>query len=168
LLFGIASAAIGYVLSLRGSFQLHGIVIGSIALLFGVIETTFWKLAEPPSNFFSADVFDTRQAIQLEKAYRGLRPFLTRRFVISLILKFGALISSAVLLKPEVVAARSTFLLPWIERAGYFCALLALPTLVIMSRAYSQAADFRRRVELTSSTRSRSKKFEERLTSEET
>src|SRR5947209_6271282 len=105
-MYGLVALGISYVFVIKGSPQLHGLILAAISVIFVVVETIFWKLSDSASGLFETDVLNARQMIKLDKVFRAVRRMIRRRFITSVVLRVLAGICAAVLLKPEVIAAK--------------------------------------------------------------
>jgi hypothetical protein len=161
--YGSAAAGISYVLVIKGSPQLHGLILAAVSVIFVLIETVFWKLSDSASGLFETDVLNTRQTIKLEKVFHAVRSMIRRRFITSVALRALAGICAAVLLKPDVIAAKYFGQLWLIAFFGYFISFLAFPTLVVMVRSFSDANDLKRNLTTKESEKKRSDEFRKSL-----
>ncbi len=163
LIYGLAAAAISYVLVIKGSPQLHGLILAAISVVFVLIETVFWKLSDSASSLFDTDVLNRRQIIKLEKVFRSVRRMVRRRFVASVVLRVLAGICAAVLLKPDVIGTKYSGKLWLVAFCGYFLSLLAFPSLIVMVRSFSDASDVKRHLSTKESDKKRLEEFHKSL-----
>jgi hypothetical protein len=162
-MYAIAAAGISFLLVIKGSPQLHGIILAAVSIIFILIEAVFWRLSESTAGLFETDVLNTRQTTKLEKTFRAVNSMIRRRFEISVVLRLLAAICAGILLKPEVLDSKDSGKLWMIALCGYFVTILAFPTLIVMVRSYSDATEFKRKLAVKESDRKRLDDFHKSL-----